>query len=143
MFTHYSRIARRVLRRSAPTCGDVIVLGSAKTKINETKSKVTGNDYVLVIGSGNITLKGCKDTEIKVQEYGSTAITTYNKQTTTTSTYMEYLVDELFTDDAFVGTDELTEIIQTAPLTTEQPITNGYSTFELAKSSTLAASADK
>ena len=28
------------------TAGDVIVLGSAKTKINETKSKVTGHDYV-------------------------------------------------------------------------------------------------
>ena len=122
------------------TAGDVIVLGNAKTKVNETKSKVTGSDYVLVIGSGNISLKGCKDMEIKVQEYGSTTITTYNKQTTTTSNYREYLVDELFTDDTFADTDELTEIIQTAPLTTEQPITSGYSTFELAKSSTLAAS---
>lgn len=119
------------------TAGDVIVLGSAKTKINETKSKVTGNDYVLVIGSGNITLKGCRSTEISVQEYGSTTITTYNKQTATASTYMEDLVDELFADDIFADTDELTEIIQTAPLTTEQPVIQ--STFELAKSSTLAA----
>ena len=122
--------------------GDVIVLGSAKTTVNEAKSKVTGNDYVLTIGSGSITFKNCANTEIKVQAFEATTTTTYNQQSTT-SPYMEYLVDEIFTDDNFVDTTELTEIIQTAPITTEQPMTNIESTLELSKSSTLAAGTDK
>ena len=123
---------------------DVIILGSAKTTVNEAKSKITGNDYVLTIGSGNITFKNCANTEIKVQEYDTTTIKTYNQQSSTTaSAYTEYLADELFTDDNLVDTAELTEIMPAAPITTEQPLTNISSGFEISKSSTLAAGTDK
>ena len=96
--------------------GDVIVLGSAKTKVNETKSKVSGNNYVLTIGSGSITFKDCKDVEIQVQDYGATTTTTYNKKTTTTASYVEYLESKLFTDDTFVDGNELSNIVVDKPL---------------------------
>ena len=122
------------------SAGDVIVLGNAKTTVNTDKSKVTVDDYVLAIGSGSITFKNCASTEIKVQEYGATTTTTYNQQSATAaSSYKEYLVDEIFADDTFADTTELTEIIKTAPITTEQPMTSIDSTFDLSKTSTLAA----
>ncbi|MBR2179482.1 MAG: hypothetical protein IJ862_03680 [Selenomonadaceae bacterium] len=97
--------------------GDVIVLGSAKTKVNETKSKVSGSDYVLAIGSGSITFKNCADVEIQVQDYGATTTTTYNKKTATVATYTERLVDDLFVDDVLVDGSDLTDIISHKPST--------------------------
>ena len=96
--------------------GDVIVLGSKSTKVNETKSKVTGNDYVLTIGSGSITFKNGKNTEISVLAYEAETVTKYNVQATTSPNLRSFeenlsTTDELFADDNYSTTAELTEIV--------------------------------
>ncbi|MBR2178819.1 MAG: hypothetical protein IJ862_00270 [Selenomonadaceae bacterium] len=61
------------------TSGDIIKLGSKKTKINEKKSKVSGNDYILTIGSNTIKLKGAATKSVTVVDYAGTS-KVYNPQ---------------------------------------------------------------
>lgn len=110
--------------------GDVIVLGSAKTAVNETKSKVSGTDYILTIGSGSITFKNCANVEILVQDYGATTTTTYNKQTSAVSAYDEYL---LFADDNFTTEGGLSELVATKEITDSQEIINPADAVNLTK----------
>ena len=115
--------------------GDVIVLGNAKTTVNETKSKVSGNDYILTIGSGSITFKNCKDVEITVQDYGAATPTIYNLQTSS-SAYTEYLEGDLFVDDNFAdegGLGELVDSVDTKVITDTQELINPADSTNLTK----------
>ncbi|MBR2178815.1 MAG: hypothetical protein IJ862_00250 [Selenomonadaceae bacterium] len=81
---------------------DIIKLGNAKTKVNEKKSKVSGNDYILAIGSNTIKLKGAAKMSITVVDYDDTS-KVYNQQ----SSYEERWFDD---DDNFI-TNELTNVL--------------------------------
>ena len=124
------------------TYGDVIVLGSAKTTINEAKSKVAGSDYILTIGSGNITLKGCANTEIKVQAYGATTTTSYNIQSTTSpsSSFVEKLESELFADYNLAENSDLSNLVDVTPVTTDQSLIDSNSEFDITKLTNIVAS---
>ena len=61
------------------TNGDTVKLGSKKTKVNEKKSKVSGNDYILAIGSNTIKIKGAAKMSIPVVDYDGTS-KVYNQQ---------------------------------------------------------------
>ena len=88
---------------------DVIVLGSAKTKVNEAKSQVKGDHYLLTIGSSVVTLTGAAKTEIQVQSYGETTTTKYNTQSTTN---FEERIDvaNIFADDNIINNDTVDDI---------------------------------
>ena len=87
----------------------VIVLGSAKTKVNEAKSQVKGDHYLLTIGSSVVTLTGAAKTEIQVQSYGETTTTKYNTQSTTN---FEERIDvaNIFADDNIINNDTVDDI---------------------------------
>lgn len=81
---------------------DTIKLNSKSTKINEKKSKVKGNDYILAIGKNTITVKNGASKSINVVDFNGES-KTYNNQ----RAYEEIFVD----DNIFV--DELNSIVDT------------------------------
>ena len=83
------------------TNGDVIKLGSKKTKVNTKKSKVSGNDYILKIGKNTIKLTGAANQSITVIDYAGNS-QTYN----VSQTY-----DELFNKEYF-NASALDDIIE-------------------------------
>ena len=131
------RLIRSILAISCQraSAGDVIVLGSAKTTVNEAKSKVAGSDYILTIGSGNITLKGCANTEIKVQAYEATTTTSYNIQSTTSTSpsFVEKLEYDLFNDCNFAESGDISNLVDSAPVIADQSLIESNSEFDIAK----------
>ena len=88
------------------TNGDTIKLGSKKTKVNDKKSKVSGNDYILAIGSNTIKLKGAANKSVTVVDSTGTS-KVYNPQ----SSYEErWFLDSV---ENHIQTEELTSILKT------------------------------
>ena len=87
------------------TSGDVIKLGSKNTKVNEKKSKVSGSDYILAIGSNTIKLKGAATKSVTVVDSAGTS-KVYNPQ----SSYEErWFLDSV---ENHIQTEELTSILK-------------------------------
>lgn len=87
------------------TNGDTIKLGSKKTKVNDKKSKVSGNDYILAIGSNTIKLKGAANKSVTVVDSTGTS-KVYNQQ----SSYEErWFIDDL---ESSIQTEELSSILK-------------------------------
>ena len=84
------------------TSEDSIKLGSKNTKINEKKSRVSGNDYLFKIGNGTIRIKDAANQSINVIDYAGNSHV-YNVQAQYT---------ELFDDDKLFNF-ELDSIIET------------------------------
>lgn len=84
---------------------DIIKLGSNKTKVNEKKSKVNGNDYILTIGSNTIKIKGAANKSITVIDSTGTS-KVYNQQ----SKYEErWFLDSV---GNYIQTEELSSILK-------------------------------
>ena len=89
---------------------DLIQLGNKKTTVNTTKSSLSadGNDYILTINSGKVTLKGAGSlSSISYKEFDSIE----TKKISISKSYQELEYDEeLFNDDLFAS-DEVDQII--------------------------------
>ena len=88
---------------------DIIKLGSSSTKVK--KAARSGNDYVLTIGSGKLTLKNVFTKEIKVVDYkgketiynGSTSSSTSKSKAYVERSYLNVEDDDLWFNESGVG----------------------------------------
>ena len=95
------------------SANDVIKLATLKTKVNDKKSYVSGDDYVLTVGKNTIKVQGAAKQEITVVDYSGNKIS-YNKQvTSSTTTVASPFIEKAWfeTDDNFAN-NEMDSIIQ-------------------------------
>ena len=88
--------------------GDIIKLGKG---IKIKKAAVSGNNYVLTIGSNKITIKNAADKLITVAN-SKNEYTTYNERSYMERNYTEYEIDSLlFANDNVISDDGLDSIL--------------------------------